>query len=177
MRLQYFAIGLLATVMASSASAQQAAAPAAAPDTPPSVVFMSETDIMGLIEKAAADRKGDAPLVSKPILPLAPYRFSLEYRPGTSAASIHEKDAELLIVLQGTGEFVTGGKLVDEERSNASNLRGTSIADGDTQEVVKGDAMFVAAGVPHQIIPSGGEPIVLMTLHVPYPPTGWPPAK
>jgi mannose-6-phosphate isomerase-like protein (cupin superfamily) len=176
MRLHYFAIGLLATVMATSASAQQAAAPAT-PDAAPSVVFMNHADIMALIDQAKADRKADAPLVSKPILPLAPYRLSLEYRPGTSSASVHEKDAELLIVLKGTGEFVTGGKLVDEERSNASNLRGSSIADGDTQEVVEGDSMFVAAGVPHQIIPTGDEPIVLMTLHVPYPPTGWPPAK
>ena len=173
MRLHYLAIGLLATAMTSSAFAQQAASPAAASG----VAFMSDADIMSLIDKAKADLKKDAPLVSEPILSLAPYRASLEYRPGTSAASIHEKDAELLVVLQGTGDIVTGGKLVDEERRNASNLSGPSIDGGDTQAVAKGDMTFVAAGVPHQIIPTGGQPIVLMTLHVPYPPTDWPPAK
>lgn len=172
MRLHYLAIGLLATVMTSSAFAQEAASPAV-----PGVAFMSDADIMGLIDKAKADRKNDAPLVSEPILSLAPYRASLEYRPGTSAASVHEKDAELLVVLQGTGDIVTGGKLVDEERRNASNLSGPSIDGGNTQAVVKGDMTFVPAGVAHQIIPTGGQPIVLMTLHVPYPPTDWPPAK
>lgn len=60
----------------------------------------------GLIEKAQADRKGDAPLVAEPILSLAPYRAQLEYRPGTSPAAVHEKNAELMVVLEGTGNIV-----------------------------------------------------------------------
>ena len=30
---------------------------------------------------------------------------------------------------------------------------------------------------PHQVIPTGGAPIVLMTLHVAFPPQNWPPAN
>ena len=56
------ALAVLATTVASSAFAQQAA-----PTT-----FMNNKDIMGLIDKAKADRKGDAPLVSEPILSMAP---------------------------------------------------------------------------------------------------------
>ena len=44
--------------------------------------FMNNKEIMGLIDKAKAERKGDAPLVAEPILLLAPYRAQLEYRPG-----------------------------------------------------------------------------------------------
>jgi hypothetical protein len=33
----------------------------------------------------------------------------------------------------------------------------------------------VPANTPHQVIPSGGKPIVVMTMHVPYPPESWPP--
>ena len=91
MRVQFLAFTFLATAVASSALAQQAA--------PPMKTFMSDKDIMGLIEKAKADRKGDAPLVAEPILSLAPYRAQLEYRPGTSPAAVHEKDAELMVVL------------------------------------------------------------------------------
>jgi mannose-6-phosphate isomerase-like protein (cupin superfamily) len=138
---------------------------------------MSDKDIMGLIEKAKADRKGDAPLVAEPILLLAPYRAQLEYRPGTSPAAVHEKDAELFVVLQGTGNIVTGGKLVDEKRVNANNLSGPSIADGHSQAVVKGDMLIVPANTPHQVIPTGGAPIVVMTMHVPFPAANWPPAN
>jgi mannose-6-phosphate isomerase-like protein (cupin superfamily) len=169
MRAQFLAFTFLATLVASSALAQQAA--------PPMKTFMSDKEIMGLVDKAKADRKGDAPLVAEPILSLAPYRAQLEYRPGNSPPAVHEKDAELMVVLQGTGNIVTGGKLVDEKRNNANNLGGSSINGGNTQAVVKGDMLIVPANTPHQVIPTGGAPIVLMTLHVPYPPTAWPPTN
>jgi mannose-6-phosphate isomerase-like protein (cupin superfamily) len=140
-------------------------------------LFMSETEIAGLVDKAKADRKGDAPMVAEPILLLAPYRAQLEYRPGTAPAAIHEKDAELMVVLSGTGTIVTGGKLVDGKRANSSNVLGASIAGGRDQSVVKGDMLMVPANTPHQVIPTGGAPIVLMTMHVPFPPANWPPAN
>jgi mannose-6-phosphate isomerase-like protein (cupin superfamily) len=154
--------------LASSAFAQQAA---------PLNTFMSNKDIMALVDKAKADRKGDAPLVAEPILQLAPYRAQLEFRPGTSPAAFHEKDAELMVVLDGTGNIVTDGKLVDEKRVNANNLSGSSIAGGVTHAVVKGDMIIIPANTPHQVIPTGGAPIVIMTMHVPYPAAGWPPAN
>ena len=139
--------------------------------------FMSDKDIMALVDKAKADRKDEAPLVAEPILSLAPYKAQLEYRPGTSPAAVHEKDAELMVVLSGAGAIVTGGKLVEEKRVNANNLSGRSIAEGVSQAVVKGDMLIVPANTPHQVIPGGGAPIVLMTMHVPFPPAGWPPAN
>jgi mannose-6-phosphate isomerase-like protein (cupin superfamily) len=170
MRAQFLALTFLATAAASSAVAQQAA-------SPPTKTFMDNKEIMGLVDKAKADRKGDAPLVAEPILSLAPYRAQLEYRPGISPAALHEKDAELMVVLEGTGNIVTGGKLVDEKRTNANNLGGSSISGGNSQAVVKGDMLIVPANTPHQVIPTGGAPIVLMTLHVPHPPMNWPPAN
>jgi mannose-6-phosphate isomerase-like protein (cupin superfamily) len=169
MRVQFAASTVIVAIVASSAFAQQAA--------PPLNTFMSNKDIMVLVDKAKADRKGDAPLVAEPILLLAPYKAQLEYRPGTSPAAFHEKDAELMVVLDGTGNIVTDGKLVDEKRVNANNLSGSSIADGVTHAVVKGDMIIIPANTPHQVIPTGGAPIVIMTMHVPYPPADWPPAN
>jgi mannose-6-phosphate isomerase-like protein (cupin superfamily) len=82
-----------------------------------------------------------------------------------------------MVVLEGTGNIVTGGKLVDEKRNNGNNLGGSSIAGGNSQAVVKGDMLIVPANTPHQVIPTGGAPIVLMTMHVPHPPTSWPPTN
>jgi mannose-6-phosphate isomerase-like protein (cupin superfamily) len=143
----------------------------------PTQMFMNHKEIMSLIDKAKADRKGDAPLVAEPILLMAPYRAQLEYRPRTAPAALHEKDAELFVVLQGAGDIVTGGKLVDEKRVNANNLTCSSITGGNSKSVVVGDMLIVPANTPHQVIPTGGAPIVLMTMHVPYPPMNWPPAN
>src|ERR1700683_3592475 len=115
MRTGFLAFTLVAAI-SSSAALAQSAAPA------PATVFMNDKDIIALIDKAKADRKGDAPVTAEPILLLAPYRAQLEYRPGNAPAAIHEKDAELMVVLQGTGDIVTDGKLVDEKRVNANNL-------------------------------------------------------
>jgi mannose-6-phosphate isomerase-like protein (cupin superfamily) len=135
--------------------------------------FMSQKDLMALVDKAKADRKGNAPVTAEPILLLAPYRAQLEYRPMDAPAAVHEKDAELMVVLQGTGTIVTEGKLVNEKRVNAYNLTGSSISGGNSHPVVVGDMILIPPNTPHQVTPSGGAPIVLVTMHVPYPPDGW----
>jgi hypothetical protein len=38
-------------------------------------------------------------------------------------------------------------------------------------------ALIVPSNTPHQVIPTGGAPIVLMTLYVPHPPMHWPPTN
>jgi len=164
MRAQFLAFIFAAAVAASAASAQT-----------PMTQYMSDKDIMALIEKAKADRKNDAPLVPEPVLQLAPYKAQIEYRPLKAPAAVHEKDAELFVVIQGTGDIITVGKLVNEKRVNAANLSGSDIADGQTHHVVKGDVLIVPNNTPHQVIPTGGAPIVVMTMHVPFPaPANWP---
>lgn len=159
-----------ATILATIASGALA-------QSPPPAAFMNNKDIMALVDKAKANIKPNAPTQAEPILSLAPYRAQLEYRPGTGPAAVHEADAELMVVLEGTGDIVTGGTLVDGKRTNASNLSGPSIKDGTSHKVVKGDMILIPANAPHQVIPSGGAPIVLMTMHVPFPPKDWPPAR
>jgi len=105
MRALIVAFTLIAAFTASNARAQ-------APASPLVSQFMSHKDIMALVDKAKADRKGNAPVTAEPILLLAPYRAQLEYRPANGAAAVHEKDAELMVVLEGTGTIVTEGKLV-----------------------------------------------------------------
>lgn len=158
----------LLTVLAAPVMAQSAA-------PVPTQTFMSSQQIAALIDKAKADRKGDAPMVAEPILLLAPYRAQLEYRPAIAPAASHDKDAELFVVLQGSGNIVTGGKLVDEKRVNAANSSGSSIAGGSSQAVAVGDMLIVPANTPHQVIPGSAGPIVVMTMHVPQPTVNWPP--
>ena len=140
MRAQLIAFTVLAAVATPVVFAQNAA-------PPPMKMFMSSAEIMGLIDKAKADRKGDAPLVAEPILSLAPYRAQLEYRPGNSPPAVHEKDAELMYVLQGTGTIVTGGKLINEKRNNAANLGGTGI-EGGNSPIVRLDSLVRALENP-----------------------------
>ncbi|HWE73531.1 MAG TPA: hypothetical protein VG328_10260 [Stellaceae bacterium] len=131
--------------------------------------FASSAEIADLIAKAKAERKDGQAVVFEPILSLAPYHATLEYRAGNAPAAVHEKDAELMVVLDGAGTITTGGTLVDEKRVNPTNLSGTGIAGGTAQALKKGDVLIVPETVPHQTKPADGQVIVLMTFHVPRP--------
>lgn len=143
-----------------------------AADAPALKTFTSNAEVQALMAKAKAERKADQANYTAPILSLAPYRAQMEYRMLEAPAAVHEKDGEMMYVLEGTGVLTTGGKLVDEKRNNPANLGGSSIAGGQSQNIAKGDFIFVPEGSPHQLKPTQA-PLILMTLHVPRP-TNWP---
>ena len=160
MKRRLVTISALIFAMAAGASAQTASPP------PLLKTFASADEIKSLIAKAKRDRKDGQPLTVEPLLSLAPYRASLEYRTAVAPAAVHETEAELFYVIEGTGTMVTGGTLADPRRLNPANLSGTSIAGGTPQAIAKGDVLIVPERTPHQITPKDGE-IVLMSLHVP----------
>lgn len=168
MRALSLALLFLMTAMSPSAFAQAPATPADAMKT-----FTSSPEITALIAKAKAERKEGQAMVAERILSLAPYRATLEYRAALAPAAVHEKDAELMVVLEGSGTITTGGTLIDEKRTNPANLSGTGINGGTTQSFAKGDVIIVPEKVPHQTKPVEGGVIVLMTFHVPRP-VAWP---
>jgi len=145
---------------------------AQAPATPPAPkLFASAGDVTALIANAKKERKPDQPNFVQPILRLAPYNANLEYRvAGVNApASVHEKEAEMFFVIEGSGTLVTGGKLKEERRTNPENLSGTGIDGGTRKRVAKGDFVMVPEGVPHWFGEIDGA-LVLMSIHVPHAP-------
>lgn len=147
----------LAVTLASSAVAQQ---------TSPVKTYASSADVAALIAKAKSDRKENQANFIQQILQLAPYKANLEYRAAVGPASVHEKEAELFYVIDGSGTLVTGGKLVGETRTNPENLSGTGIEGGSSRPVAKGDFFIVPENTPHWFGTINGT-LVLMSLHVP----------
>jgi mannose-6-phosphate isomerase-like protein (cupin superfamily) len=147
-----------------SAIAQQ---PAGRPAPRPDKTFASAADVEALLAQAKSQRK-DEPLISKNILQLAPYSANLEYRASVGPAAVHEKEAEMFYVIDGSATLMTGGKLVGEKRTNAANLTGTAIEGGMSRKVAKGDFIIVPENTPHWFSAIDGT-VVLMTLHVPRP--------
>ena len=146
------------TVALSSAWAQQPATPTR--------TYISAADVAGQLAKAKAEHKDGQPLVAEPLLRLAPYGANLEYRSAVGPAAVHEKEAEMFYVIEGSATLVTGGKLANEKRTNAENLTGTGIEGGKSQAVAKGDFVIVPENTPHWFSAIDGT-VVLMSLHVP----------
>ncbi len=145
------------------AMAQQ---PAQAP--PPERLFSSNADVQALIAKTKADLRPEQPQGGGNILSLAPYRANLEYRRAVAAGAVHETEAEIFYVIDGSGVMTTGGKLKDERRTNPSNLTGTGIEGGKNTPMAKGDWMIVPEGTPHWVSKIDGT-LIFMTLHIPRP--------
>lgn len=132
-------------------------------------LFASAADVTAMIANAKNTRKPDQPNMSQPILSLAPYNANLESRVGNlnANASVHEKEAEMFYVVDGTGTLVTGGKLREERRTNPENLSGTGIDGGTRRKVSKGDFIMVPEGVPHWFGEIDGT-LLLMSIHLPH---------
>ena len=158
--------GLVFVLCSSVVSAQQGGAPASAAA---SRTMVSASDVTALIAKAKAERKDNQALLAQSMIQLAPYNVSLEYRAAVANAAVHETEAELFYVVDGSATLVTGGKLTGENRTNAANLSGTGIEGGVSRKVAKGDFIMVPEGTPHWFSAIDGT-VVLMSLHLPHAP-------
>jgi len=159
--------GLVFVFVSSVAFAQQPSAPA--PSSASSRTMVSAADVAALIAKAKVDRKENQALLAQSMIRLDPYNVSLEYRAAVANAAVHETEAELFYVVDGSAMLVTGGKLKNETRTNAANLSGSAIDGGVSRHVAKGDFIMVPEGTPHWFSAIDGT-IVLMSLHLPRPP-------
>jgi len=128
-------------------------------------LYASAADITAMMAKAKNERKADQANLIQGILNLAPYSANLEYRAAVGPASVHEKEAEMFYVIDGSGTLVTGGKLVGETR-NGDNLSGTAVDGGTIQNVGKGDFIMVPEKTPHWFSKINGT-LVLMSIHLP----------
>ena len=80
------------------------------------------------------------------------YMVHASRREKPGQAEIHTKDADIIYVLQGSATVITGGEAVDAKNIGPDELRGSSIRDGQTRQIAKGDVVIVPHGVPHQFL-------------------------
>ena len=159
MRIATAALVLIA--LTSPAFAQQAPNPAA------SRTMVSAADVAAMMAKAKADRKPDQANLAQSMIQLAPYNVSLEYRAAVGPAAVHDTEAELFYVIDGSATLVTGGKLTADATRNGANLTGKGIEGGTSRRVAKGDFIMVPEGTPHWFSAIDGT-VVLMSLHLPH---------
>ena len=92
---------------------------------------------------AAALAKGGS-LVTAPNL-----LVSGSHREKGGQVEVHDKETDVLYIVDGDATFVTGGTMVGGKQTRPGQWLGTEINGGDTQHLVKGDVVVVPAGVPH----------------------------
>ena len=92
---------------------------------------------------AAALAKG-GPLVTRPDL-----LVSGSHREAPGKVEVHDKETDVLYVVEGEATFVFGGQMVGGKVTSPGQWQGTEIAGGETHKIAKNDVFVIPAGVPH----------------------------
>jgi mannose-6-phosphate isomerase-like protein (cupin superfamily) len=176
MKIHLLTTGVIAGMLSLTAAAQPAATggSGAATNAEPRT-FISAAEIVERIGKADAAAKAGTQYNGGPLLASGPFRGNLEYHgsPATSIA-VHEADAELFVVVDGSGTMTLGGTLVNPTR-NGTNLSSPKVEGATERKLVRGDMVLVPENTPHAVTQVDGM-LVLMSMHLPRPaPAATPP--
>jgi mannose-6-phosphate isomerase-like protein (cupin superfamily) len=79
----------------------------------------------------------------------ANYMIHTSRRVAPGMVEVHEQDTDLIYVIEGSAEFVTGGTMVGGTTIAPGEIRGTDVTGGETRTLAKGDVIVVPNGVPH----------------------------
>jgi uncharacterized protein GlcG (DUF336 family)/mannose-6-phosphate isomerase-like protein (cupin superfamily) len=77
------------------------------------------------------------------------YMVHASHRESPGMVEVHELDADIIYVLDGSATLVTGGSIQGATTTAPNETRGTSIANGDVRHISKGDVLIVPNGTPH----------------------------
>jgi glc operon protein GlcG len=92
---------------------------------------------------SAAFAKGDV------LLNKGSYQVHASRREAPGQVEIHEKDTDIIYVLEGTTTLVTGGSIVGGTATAPDEIRGSNVTGGETRVLTKGDFIVVPNGTPH----------------------------
>jgi mannose-6-phosphate isomerase-like protein (cupin superfamily) len=92
---------------------------------------------------AAAISKGGSLVVTPD------YTVTGSHRDKPGQVEVHDKETDVIYMIEGDATFVTGGTVVGLHQTKAGQSVGTETKGGDAHHLTKGDVIVVPAGVPH----------------------------
>lgn len=107
-----------------------------------------------LSERAQALRTKPDPATGNPQSTLAKYPnhyTMLILRDKSGQSELHEHTADVFVVLDGSAELLTGGRMVGAKQTDKDESRGTGVESAVAAPLKKGDIVHIPAGVPHQV--------------------------
>jgi len=122
------------------AKAGAAALTSAVASVPPPVSYWKSADVAAAFAKGSVlfgDEGGRN------------YMVHASHRDGPGMAEVHEADADIIYVLEGSATLVTGGTIENGRTIAPSEIRGSGIEGGDVRHIAKGDVLIVPHGTPH----------------------------
>jgi quercetin dioxygenase-like cupin family protein len=112
------------------------------------VGFLIGADTPG-VNYVSHDKVAAALAKGGPLVQTAEFTVSGSHRDKGGQVEAHDKETDILYIIEGAATFVTGGTMVGGKTTRPGQQAGTDIQGGQTHRLVKGDVITVPAGVPH----------------------------
>jgi len=80
----------------------------------------------------------------------------LSFRSQDGGAELHEKFADIFVVVDGSATLLSGGELANPTSSAPGEMHGSGVLHAVTTQLSKGDVVHIPPNTPHQLlIPKG----------------------
>jgi len=76
----------------------------------------------------------------------------LSFRSKDGGPELHEKFADIFVVIDGSATLLSGGELANPTSTSPGEMHGTSILHATTTALSKGDIVHIPANTPHQLL-------------------------
>lgn len=148
-----FALMLVSSVSAQVAAQRQAERrPPANADI---ATLLTAAEIRAQLTKMTEDRPTQEYTIVERV---GAYRLSIEHRKLPQRPALHEQEAEIWVVVEGSATITTGGRIIGAAAPTAGtatqapgNVFGKVIEGGTLHRVGAGDFLLIPERVPHQI--------------------------
>lgn len=116
-----------------------------------------------LLQEARASKDG---IAFKVLLTRPDGSEQLAVRARSGQGEWHHDFADVLLVLEGEGQIITGGEIVNGKQTGPGEIRGDGVKGGKAQPFRTGDVIRIEAQAPHQLLLAPGHTIRYFALKV-----------
>ncbi len=88
------------------------------------------------------------------------------HREGSGVAELHETEADVMVIVTGTGTLVVGGTMPGSKTTAPGEVRAPKVEGGARQNIGPGDILHIPPKTPHQVLLEPGTQITYFTLKV-----------
>ena len=112
-------------------------------------VLLAATGGSGNVSYVGHDKVAAALAKGGPLVNQSDLTVSGSHRDKAGQVEVHEKETDVIYVVDGEATFVTGGTMVGGKVTKPGQLLGSDIQGGESHHLTKGDVVVVPAGTPH----------------------------
>jgi mannose-6-phosphate isomerase-like protein (cupin superfamily) len=117
-------------------------------------------------DKKLAGSMSDKKIGSETLANYGNHLTMLAHREGDGEVEVHDKMADVFVVLSGEASLIVGGTVVGGHTTAPGETRGTSITGGEKKALGAGDAVHIPAKVPHQMLVANGKKVEYFVVKV-----------